>query len=558
MHGLATAPVAPSRAAMNPGDVLTALSSTIYEWDIVNDRIRWGDNAAAVLGLADMGRLASGQGWRKFVSARSIATREDVVAAATEADLGAGVPFQAHYEITLPHRAVAVEDHGRWFAGLDGRPALAHGMIRIASHGVVSVPHDIGASARADLLHRIDLAMTASRRDGRPFMLLTGALRDYASVEARHGSESANALVTAALGRLQRVIRHADSLIRYGSNSFALLMGRCPRGELENAAARLSAAACGAPLESDAGRFQTDMSWGAVIDLDAASGPREVLRRAEDAMQQAIVRAAAVVPHAPDRGKDARRRSEQTVAEQVVQALNDRRILIARQPVVDAATRAVRFEEALVRMRGETGEIIGAAAMIPLFEKLGRIELIDHRVLELAIEALAAEPHATLSVNVSATTLMRDHWLGALSGAVLGRADLADRLIVEMTESQAILDLPGTRRIFSKLKAMGLRTALDDFGAGYTSFKHLRGLDIDILKIDGAFVQNIGASADDSFFVRTLIDLARHLEIEIVAEWVADEDAARKLTGWGATYLQGDGVAPAAIGRPPARLAQLA
>lgn len=264
-------------------------------------------------------------------------------------------------------------------------------------------------------------------------------------------------------------------------------------------------------------------------------------------MQQARERGLVFVRYEPDRRRETRRLTEQAIAEEAVRALNEGRILIARQPVVGAKDRAVRFEEALLRLRREDGEIVAAGDIVPVFEKLGRIDLLDYRVLELAIEALCADPDARLSVNVSTTTLLNDAWLRHLSAAIVGRADIADRLIVELTESQAIENVEATRKILSKLKAMGLRTAIDDFGAGYTSFRHLRGFDVDMLKIDGAFVQNVSRSADDSFFVRTLIDLARHLGMETVAEWVRDEDAARKLANWGATCLQGEAIGPARV-----------
>jgi EAL domain-containing protein (putative c-di-GMP-specific phosphodiesterase class I) len=89
------------------------------------------------------------------------------------------------------------------------------------------------------------------------------------------------------------------------------------------------------------------------------------------------------------------------------------------------------------------------------------------------------------------------------------------------------------------MKALGIAVAMDDFGAGHTSFRNLRRLRIDIVKIDGAFVQNIARSLDDRFFVRTLADLARHLGIQTVAEWVEDAETRRLLGEWRIDYLQG-------------------
>ena len=102
----------------------------------------------------------------------------------------------------------------------------------------------------------------------------------------------------------------------------------------------------------------------------------------------------------------------------------------------------------------------------------------------------------------------------------------------------------------ARVKDFGCRIAIDDFGAGYTSFRNLRKLGVDIVKIDGAFVRDIMRSEDDRAFVRMLIELAQRLKLETVAEWVPDEDAARMLRDWGCDYLQGDLIGRATLGRP--------
>jgi EAL domain-containing protein (putative c-di-GMP-specific phosphodiesterase class I) len=100
------------------------------------------------------------------------------------------------------------------------------------------------------------------------------------------------------------------------------------------------------------------------------------------------------------------------------------------------------------------------------------------------------------------------------------------------------------------MKDLGCRIAIDDFGAGHTSFRNLRRLGVDIVKIDGAFVQNILTSSDDRAFVQTLIDLAHRLGLKTVAEWVQDEGAARLVSGWGCDFLQGALIGLASRERP--------
>jgi EAL domain-containing protein (putative c-di-GMP-specific phosphodiesterase class I) len=126
--------------------------------------------------------------------------------------------------------------------------------------------------------------------------------------------------------------------------------------------------------------------------------------------------------------------------------------------------------------------------------------------------------------------------LGALLRA---NSDAAGRLIIEITETAAIHDLDDARGFVTRVKDLGCRIAIDDFGAGHTSFHNLRKLGVDIVKIDGAFVLNIVKSNDDRAFVHTLVDLSRRLGLKSVAEWVPDEETAALLAGWGCDYLQG-------------------
>ena len=112
-------------------------------------------------------------------------------------------------------------------------------------------------------------------------------------------------------------------------------------------------------------------------------------------------------------------------------------------------------------------------------------------------------------------------------------------MTIEITETAAISDLAETVKFVSALKALGCRVALDDFGAGYTSFRSLRLLGVDMVKIDGSFIENVATHAEDEMFVRTLIDLARNFGIVTVGEWVGDEQTAKLLERAGVAYMQG-------------------
>jgi len=218
--------------------------------------------------------------------------------------------------------------------------------------------------------------------------------------------------------------------------------------------------------------------------------------------------------------------------------------------VVDARLRKASFYECLVRMEQDDGRVLLAPDIVPVAERLGLIRLVDHRVLELVVTELAASPGIRLSLNISPETTMDPDWWASIESLMRAHPGVAERLIVEITETVAIQDIDHVRGFVARLKNFGSRIAIDDFGAGYTSFRNLRKLGVDIVKIDGAFVQNLTHSADDRAFVQTLIDLARRLEIKTVAEWVQDEQSASMLRDWGCDYIQGRLIGLASSERP--------
>jgi EAL domain-containing protein (putative c-di-GMP-specific phosphodiesterase class I) len=163
---------------------------------------------------------------------------------------------------------------------------------------------------------------------------------------------------------------------------------------------------------------------------------------------------------------------------------------------------------------------------------------------------MAAVPALRASVNVSPASITDSDWWTTLGALLRANSGVAERLIVEITESTAIHDVDDTRGFVSRVKDLGCKIAIDDFGSGYTSFRNLRKLGVDVLKIDGAFVQNLMRTDDDRSFVHSLVDLARRLGLSTVAEWVQDEPSAALLTEWGCEYLQGQLIGLASVERP--------
>lgn len=190
-------------------------------------------------------------------------------------------------------------------------------------------------------------------------------------------------------------------------------------------------------------------------------------------------------------------------------------------------------------MKDEDGQEIPAPEFIPAAERLGLVHLLDRRVLELATNTLAVCPGIHLNVNISMETVKDFVWAEGYISLLRANHALAKRITVELTETQVIDAIEASIEFVSEIKKLGCSFAIDDFGAGYTSFRNLKAMDIDILKIDGSFVTGLSSSRDNQLFVRTLLDLARNFGMQTVAEWVDNEADAMLLKGLGVDYLQG-------------------
>ena len=221
-------------------------------------------------------------------------------------------------------------------------------------------------------------------------------------------------------------------------------------------------------------------------------------------------------------------------------ALDERRALLAFQPVVQARMpKRAAFYEGLIRIMDHTGRVIPASDFIHAVEtsELGR--RIDCMALEMGLATLAHEPAIRLSINMSARSIGYPDWLATLERGLRATPDIAERLILEITEASAMI-MPDLVTLFMQdMQERGICFALDDFGAGYTAFRYLKDFYFDIVKIDGSFIRNIGEEPDNQILVQALVSIGRHFDMFTVAESVETAEDARLLVNLGVDCLQG-------------------
>jgi EAL domain-containing protein (putative c-di-GMP-specific phosphodiesterase class I) len=221
-------------------------------------------------------------------------------------------------------------------------------------------------------------------------------------------------------------------------------------------------------------------------------------------------------------------------------AIRQKDVLLAYQPVVSARNPDMpAFYEGLIRILDEDHNILPAGDFMPVAEtrEVGRI--IDCLALELGLTTLLEEPDIRLSINMSARSIGYARWNEVLNQGLARDGTIAERLILEITESSAMI-MPDLVTVFmADMHKRGISFALDDFGAGYTAFRYLKEFYFDIVKIDGSFIRNIHEDANNQVLTSALVSIGQHFDMLTVAEAVEQPEEAAFLQAAGFDCLQG-------------------
>lgn len=559
----------PPVVSVDTAQIFASVGDVPYEWLIETDTLRWGDNVRSALGLPDTVEIGTGRAFAQLFDPNTPLTRFDAVMRSALGDQGAGVFYQMKYCLR-PMRTLGpgvwIEDVGRWFAGPDGKPERAHGVVR-----VINDRHEqeqqlaylsqfdglTGEMNRWRLAEVLGATLEESIKFRTSCGFLLAAIDNLARINESYGYGVADEVIAAVAKRMRAKMRGADVLGRFSGNKFGIILNKCTFEDLNIAADRLLAGVRGDVVQTKAGPVAVTTTIGGVVAPRHARSIEEILSRAQEALNAAKAkRKGSFLAYRPNVEREERRRQNQRSSDEIVSALSERRVVMAFEPIVETVSRQIAFHECLMRIRRPDGTIQTAQNVIPVAEHLGFVRLLDHRVLELVIAELAAAPDFRASMNASPISATDPDWWTALTTQLRLHPGVAERLTIEITETSAIQDIDDTRGFVARAKDLGCQIAIDDFGAGYTSFRNLRKLGVDIVKIDGAFVENMTRSPDDSAFVLTLLDLARRLKLKTVAERVQDEEAAAILADHGCDYLQGKLIGLATlerqvIGGPP-------
>ncbi|MBV9991259.1 MAG: GGDEF domain-containing protein [Alphaproteobacteria bacterium] len=527
------------------GLAVTGAGIVAFSWTAADDLITWDGVREILPSQLAVEPLARGRNFLNFVSAEN-RTRLTALLNSKSAD---PIPFDIDIEVASALGSVWFAMVGTRIPGAGGATERLSGLMREITERrresqrlrYLAMRDELtGHLNRNSLRAELALAIDRAKAEERNCAFLVASIDRLAMINDTYGFDAADEVIVAVGERLSRTLRSTDIIGRTAGNKFGVILGNCSERELGLVADRLRAAVRDRVIDTRSGMVSATSSVGAVLLPQGASSSQEAMLRAEETLERA--RSAgrdgfAVYAKSPQ--LETGRLRLMAIADEVVAALKDNRLVFAYQPIIDAKTRLTAHHECLLRMKREDGAIVAAGHFIPAAEQLGLVRLVDRRALEMTVERLHSNPSLSLGVNVSGTTAGDPSWLKSFIDYVRANASVAPRMIIELTETAALHHFEENAQFVSQLRELGCRVAIDDFGAGYTSFRNLQMLRVDMVKIDGTYVQGLCSSHDNQIFVRTLVDLAKNFKLKTVAEWVGSEEEATLLESFGVDYFQG-------------------
>jgi diguanylate cyclase (GGDEF)-like protein/PAS domain S-box-containing protein len=402
--------------------------------------------------------------------------------------------------------------------------------------------HDVltGLPNRALLMDRFAQAVAHSTRTRGKLALAFVDLDNFKQINDTQGHEAGDRVLMALAKRLSQTVRESDTVARWGGDEMILLLpgiqGQNVRTVCEQLKDRVQN-----QLTMEDGIFVT-MSMGVAIFPDDAEEPEQLLQTADAALLLAKKRARNEVILFGEFEELKSFREKTHIRALLTSAVTERRIQVHYQPIVEASTGLTVGAEALARWHEEGHGWLAPSLFIPMAESMGLIESLGRQVLEQALRHMARchrEGYPfPLSVNLSLRQLLRSGFTEEMLNLTQECGLKPGQLILEMTESQALLGLDSEARQMEQLSAAGFSLSLDDFGQGQSSLASLHDMPVRELKIDMKFVQHLDTTKGRRI-VQTIVALSRALGLETVAEGVDSLEQWAILKELGVRRLQG-------------------
>ena len=392
---------------------------------------------------------------------------------------------------------------------------------------------------RSQLSAAIDGAIARTAAGGAPGALIYIDLDNFKIVNDTLGHAAGDRLLVQLAYLLQGATRHGDVAARFGGDEFVVLLKDVSAAEANTLAERFRARV-GEFVFCDSGKsFHVGVSIGLTLITGNTPG-EQVVANADSACYAAKSRGRNRVELYQANGHELiqLRRDSDWMA-QVKEALKSNRFEIWFQPIVELDTGRPHSYEALLRLCTDTGEFAPPNLFLPAAERFRLMREIDRWVIRAAARHLATDETLRLSVNLSGQSFGDDALPEFIEKRFSDAGVAPARVTFEITESAVISNLATAQTMIARLRDAGFQFALDDFGAGFSSFAYLKNLHVDYLKIDGSFIRDLTREPANLPIVKVMHDIAHHLNIRSVAEFVENEEQVAALRSIGVDLAQG-------------------
>jgi len=426
-------------------------------------------------------------------------------------------------------------------ADISERKAMVEHLKAMAEHDGLT-----GLYNRTYFQQELERVVERARRSGNlNCAVLYIDLDNFKYVNDTLGHAAGDRLLMEVAGILHKRARKSDLIARFGGDEFTVLLYDTTPDLAALAAESFRKKLAGYAFRHEGEQVDIGCSIGvAAISPQTAS--------AEEAMSQADIACHLAKRNGRNRVHQFHPTDAQDMAtmsidmgwsRRIKHAIENNRFALACQPIVNTRNRDVEAYEVLIRMLDESDQLIMPSGFLPSADRFGLSVDIDRWVVVNAIETLKQQrqalPNLRYTVNLSGQTLTQLSVCDLIQQKLRETGLVPAALTFEVTETVAIADMAAAQSFLSRLRELGCRTALDDFGSGMSSFAYLKDLPVDVVKIDGRFVKNLASSPVDQAMVRAMNDIAHALGKQTVAEFVENEASFQLLVQYGVDYAQG-------------------
>lgn len=361
-------------------------------------------------------------------------------------------------------------------------------------------------------------------------------------VNHTYGRDEGDKVLQHAANALSDAAGPSDLLARVGEDLFALHLDVVGHPEVEETARGVTEKAEAAKMVIGGDAFSLSLMVGAAC---ASTGMEveDLLNRADFALHLARERSRnriRVYSEADEVHKLELAHQLNTLTMVHAALDNEHRMAMYYQPILDLDSGRISHYEALLRLFDEQGKPCNTGELVKTCEVFGLIGRLDHAVVRACLGQIDRLPEGSgVAINLSGRSIGDPDLLGFIERTIRQRNIDPSRVIFELTETAAFYNLDEVRHFVRRIKSLGCRFALDDFGVGFSSFYYIKELDFDYLKLDGSFIANLPRNPNDQVFVRAMVEISKVFGLSVIAEWVEDQDTAEMLREFGVAYGQG-------------------